>query len=69
MKRFIALVVVGVVSLVLSGCGQQAPKPTEMKVENTVAPAEHQGGAPEAAKPAEEAPAEAAKPAEAAPAQ
>ena len=61
MKRFIALIVVGLVSMVLSGCGQQAPKPTEMKVETTVAPSENQA-APEAAKteevkPAEEAPA------------
>ena len=62
MKRLIALAIVGLVSMVLSGCGQQAPKPTEMKVENTAAPAEK--AAPEEkseeAKPAEAAPAEAA---------
>lgn len=54
MNRFIALVVVGVMSMVLSGCGQQAPKPTEMKVQETAAPAEHSAEAPAAEKSAAE---------------
>lgn len=69
MKRLIALVVVGVMSMVLSGCGQQAPKPTEMKVENTAAPAEHEVTPAAEVKSAEEAKStEEAKPAEEAPA-
>ena len=54
MKRLIALVVVGVMSMVLSGCGQQAPKPTEMKVEETAAPAEHGAESPAVEKSAAE---------------
>ena len=54
MNRLIALVIVGVMSMVLSGCGQStAPKPTEMKVEEKAAPAmEHEAGSPAAEKPA-----------------
>ena len=56
MKRLIALVIVGVVSMALSGCGHEAPKPTEIKVESPVVPAvEAEKPAVEAEKPVVEA--------------
>lgn len=66
MKRLIALIAVGAVSLILSGCGQQAPKQPEVKTENAATPAENQAGAP--AAPEASKPAEPAAPAESAPA-
>ena len=62
MKKLVALVVAGMMSVLLTGCGQQAPKQPDVKAEQEVAaPAAHEAAAP-AAEPAA-APAPAAEPA------
>lgn len=58
MKRLVTLMMVGTMAILLAGCGQQAPKQTDVKPETTATettvsePAAQP--APDAAKPAEE---------------
>jgi PBP1b-binding outer membrane lipoprotein LpoB len=59
MKRLVTLMIVGTMAILLAGCGQQAPKQTDVKPETTTTtettvsePAAQP--APEAVKPAEE---------------
>ena len=63
MKQLVALMVAGVMALLLTACGQQAPKQPVVHIQNTPAAA---APAPVEAAPAA-APAEAAPAAEAAP--
>ncbi len=58
MNRLVTLIVVGAMATVLAGCGQQAPKQTDIKPEatSTTEPAAQAepAAAPETVKPAEE---------------
>jgi predicted small lipoprotein YifL len=50
MKRLVTLMIAGAMSFMLSGCGQEAPKPAEVTTDATV----EQVAKPEAAAPAVE---------------
>ena len=53
MKHLVALMVAGVMAVLLTGCGQQAPKQPDVKIQNTVTPVAAPAAAPaEAAAPA-----------------
>lgn len=57
MKRLIALMIAGLVAVILTGCGEQAPKQTDIKPEATVSePVKAETTTPNAepAKPADE---------------
>ena len=55
MKKLVALVVAGMMSVLLTGCGQQAPKQPDVKTQVEVQPAV--AAQPAAAQPAEAQPA------------
>jgi type IV pilus biogenesis protein CpaD/CtpE len=54
MNRLVKLIVVGAMATVLAGCGQQAPKQTDIKPEaaTTSEPAAQPAAEPETVKPA-----------------
>mgnify|MGYP000143119799 CR=1 FL=1 len=59
MKRLVTLMMVGTMAILLAGCGQQAPKPTDVKpeattTETTVTEPATPPAAPETVKPADD---------------
>lgn len=63
MKRLVTLMVVGAMAALLTSCGQQAPKPSDVKPQATTEPAPHSAAAPAAAPAAPTAPATSTEPA------